>query len=98
MGFREQGPCAGEFDPVCSSSHFTPDSCVASGYREGGTADFQGGYEALFCSLCLRRARCVTWLLSTDNPWRGLVDTTRIGAAGHSEGAFTAMWSPTAIR
>jgi predicted dienelactone hydrolase len=30
--------------------------------------------------------------LTTQEPWRSVIDATRIGIAGHSQGGFTALW------
>lgn len=87
MGFQEQGSCAGE--PPADYYNLTVGQVAAlalddwSGaaalYREIAPNFVFGGLDAL------------AWLLSSGNPWLARIDTTRIGVAGHSLGAYAAM-------
>lgn len=87
-GMRERGDCAGERPPIdnaalvrnvvgAATDH--PDwDLVHEEYVKAGPNFVFGALDA------------AEWLLSDANPWRELVDATRVGVAGHSLGAFGA--------
>ncbi|MGH7856642.1 MAG: hypothetical protein ACREQY_04870, partial [Candidatus Binatia bacterium] len=85
MGFAEKGSCAGVGNPP------PEDLSVILTAKQGEVVDltepqFEAGANYAFGAL-----DAVSWLLSSENPWRYLVDETRIGIAGHSIGGFIAL-------
>ena len=84
MGLRETGDCAGQ-------DNVPPEDVVA--YVTSGVdwEALQAGYEGFAARFTLGALDAVEWLLSEANPWRTMVDGSRLGVAGHSAGAFAAL-------
>jgi|tagenome__1003787_1003787.scaffolds.fasta_scaffold20976590_4 dienelactone hydrolase len=92
MGIREQGSCAGEDPPVVLTGQVTSATFVVTG--RVGDEDVSGAdpvYRALAPRFVLGTLDAATYLLSAENPWRGLVDPSRLAADGHSVGAWAAL-------
>lgn len=90
MGIAEQGSCAGRsplaLDLLASAG-------VLLNVLTGSPLDHAGigqTYRALEPPFVFGILDVVGWLRSPDNPWRAWVDGNRIGAAGHSLGAYAA--------
>lgn len=100
MGIREQGACAGmrpavdpATDPVGSLQEnaafgLYAAGCMAEGCDEDNLA---GQYQGAAPPFVFGALDAVAWLLSGDNPKRSVIDATRVGAAGHSLGAYGAL-------
>lgn len=89
MGIRETGDCAGH-DPQPEGT--TQDAPYLLPILLSGDArGVQELYQAFRPRFVFGALDAAAWLLSDDNPWRGLVDETRLGITGHSIGAYAAM-------
>lgn len=65
---------------------------------EGFRASLQPGYDRVRGRFAFTGIDAVTWLRSSDNPWRHLLDVERVGIAGHSAGAEGAVVAGNADR
>lgn len=90
MGVREHGSCAGVTpapEPLASAQFAA--GCMSTG--ECDQATLREDYVVVSSPQVLGSLDAVEWLLSVDNPWRALVDRSRVGIAGHSLGAHAAL-------
>jgi len=94
MGVREHGSCAGENDNGINSNvgqvPAVADIVVGGHTGQEGTADVQGIYDELSPNFIFGAFDAYRWLASRADPWRGLVDFTRVATMGHSLGAYAA--------
>lgn len=92
LGMREHGACAGkppgaEEDAVGNARHIG--ICLGTG--ECDQQALRDAYPVQSPPQVLGALDALDWLLSDANPWRALVDTDRLGIAGHSLGAHAAL-------
>ena len=93
MGLREQGPCAGQPPAQPPAGDAAGTYSLAAHGLVGSDADHRSTadtYRAIAPTFVLGTLDAAAWLLSDANPWRGWVDPARVGAAGHSAGAYGA--------
>ena len=94
IGVRENGACAGQPpagdspDAVAGSAVYVA-GCLSTG--ECDQAALREGYAFGAAPQVLGALDAAEWLLSVDNPLHHLVDTTRVGIAGHSLGGHGAL-------
>jgi dienelactone hydrolase len=87
MGFTEQGSCAGE--PPADYYNLTVGQVTAL-----AVGDWSGAeeiYREVSPNFVFGALDTLAWLLSSRNPWLARIDSTRVGVAGHSLGAYAAM-------
>lgn len=84
MGLRETGACAGQ-------DNVPPEDVVAYLTEGIDWTAVQAAYEGFAARFTIGALDAVGWLLSDANPWRSMVDGSRLGIAGHSAGAFAAL-------
>jgi dienelactone hydrolase len=85
MGLRETGRCAGGYDNA------PPEKLVPTVLFGVDWNELARAYDAFSARFTFSALDAVDWLLSAQNPWRPLVDATRLGIAGHSAGAHGAL-------
>ena len=89
MGIRETGDCAGHDPQPEGTTQDFP--YLLPILLSGDAREVQELYRAFRPRFVFGALDAAEWLLSDDNPWRNLVDETRLGIAGHSIGAYAAM-------
>jgi dienelactone hydrolase len=102
-GIRERGKCAGEPAAPPPPTYTVPDPppplppvgfIVAAHDGQFGPYDVATDYEIFRPNFVFGALDAVTWLLSSADPARRLIDPTRVGIIGHSVGSDGAVVTP----
>jgi len=88
MGIRELGPCAGE-NPDAEEPGSTVDLVNLLATRDPKYS--LAYYEKVRAGKTFGALDWLDWAVAPDNPYRELIDETRIGLVGHSLGAHGAL-------
>ena len=89
-GQVEQGSCAGVYPPPPAADP-TSTALLDARLNREMPASVAQMYSIVGANFVLGALDAAGWLLSGANPWRSLVDDTRLGTIGHSLGAFGAL-------
>lgn len=104
LGLVEKGPCAGQLTPIppftgqnADTYNRSPDGGLVIGLVVQPRIDAKDTWDETETDFDNGRPRfvfpawdAVAWLSSSQNPWRDLVDESRLGMVGHSTGADAA--------